>query len=745
MPNLIMTKMKGQKHEKAVDLKIMAFLRKLTEDDTIPGLNIERMNHPVDERARTGRVDIHLRAVLYQLDPIGQERTYVYAGTWEHDEAIERARTRKLQINPVNGIPEFIESTTPADEVPAEGQPTAGSSDVQAAASRSFLTERSYFRSDLVDEFGFTSEIAERAFAAPDEDALLTFAASLENDWQASVLLEMAVGSAISQIKESLGIAESTEPVAPVEVDVRHEDARLVDALKHPAAQMQFTFIDNDEELQRVIEGADFGAWRVFLHPDQRKYATAKYHGPFRLTGGAGTGKTVVLIHRARNLSAKDPASRVVLTTYTRALADNLRRDLERLDPDVSFAGGLGESGVLVRGVDALVAAIRERAGAGFGQAATRVIGGQVDSSARPVSNDSGWDAAVDDSGADLAGALRSKSFLSGEYLEVVLPNRVTTKDEYFAARRPGRGIALDRAKRAQVWKVVEHFRRNARINGTVTYAELAAIAAGWLAGLDGGEPRSFADHLLIDEAQDLTASHWQFLRAFTAVGDDDMFIADDIHQRIYGRRIVLSRLGIPIVGRSRRLSLNYRTTAQNLRYALGLLEGAEFIDAQGDPEDVAGYRSARLGPDPRRIATTSAGEQYSVLADTIRGWLDQGVRGETIAVLTASNNASKDVHDALAHHDIHSTILTTAKQTGTDPVVLTMHTSKGMEFSRVVLFDMSDGSFPSAWASRGLAPEDRADQELRERSLLYVASSRARDELVVLWNGRPSELLRAS
>ena len=113
--------------------------------------------------------------------------------------------------------------------------------------------------------------------------------------------------------------------------------------------------------------------------------------------------------------------------------------------------------------------------------------------------------------------------------------------------------------------------------------------------------------------------------------------------------------------------------------------------------------------------------------------------------MLTASNNASKDVHDALAHHGISSTILTTAKQTGTDPVVLTMHTSKGMEFSRVVLFDMSDGSFPSAWASKGLAPEDRADQELRERSLLYVASSRARDELVVLWKGRASSLLASA
>jgi hypothetical protein len=744
MPNLIMTKLKGQDHEKSVKAKIMTFLAKLTEDDSSPGLNIEPMSEAMDSRARTGRVDIHLRAVLYRLEPLGGERTYVYAGTWEHDTAIERARTRKLQINPVNGIAEIIEAAPIAQpEKPQKPAPAPVLSEPS-----SYLISLSYLITDLTVEFGFPEDLAGAAFETTTEDELLDFASGLENEWQSSVLLGMAIHQAISQIKESLAIP-AEEKTAPhqdngveTEDEARADDQRLVDALKHPAAQMQFTFVDGEEELQRVIDGGDFGAWRVFLHPEQRRYATRHSNGPFRLTGGAGTGKTVVLLHRAKNLNSENPDGRTILTTYTRALAENLRRDLERLDPDVDVAGALGEPGVLVRGVDQLAAAVREVAGLDFGTAALTGLGATVESRGSVVANDAGWEAAVDDSGADLAHFLRSKSFLSVEYLQVILPNRITTKEAYFAVRRPGRGVALDRAKRAEVWKVVEQHRKNARIANTLSYAEVAAVGAAWLEASAESAPRTFADHILIDEAQDLTAAHWQLLRALVAPGVDDMFIADDAHQRIYGQQIVLSRLGIAVRGRSRRLTLNYRTTEQNLRFALGLLEGATFLDAENNEEPLTGYRSSRSGPVPQAVATKNDSEQFTRVAERVKAWLDVGVSGETIAVLTASNNASKDVHDALDHHGIESTILNSAKQTGSRPVILTMHTSKGMEFSRVILYDISEGSFPSPWSLKGVSPEDRPDVMLRERSLLYVAASRARDELVVTWSGAPSELL---
>ena len=88
--------------------------------------------------------------------------------------------------------------------------------------------------------------------------------------------------------------------------------------------------------------------------------------------------------------------------------------------------------------------------------------------------------------------------------------------------------------------------------------------------------------------------------------------------------------------------------------------------------------------------------------------------------------------------------LITQPRVTGGQPVAMTMHTAKGMEFSRVVLFDVSDGAFPPPWAYKGVPEEDKPDKDRQFRSLLYVAASRARDELVVTWKGAPSALLLA-
>ena len=85
MPHIVMTKLKEPDHDKTVKAKIMTFLQKLQEDDTSVGLHIEKMINPVDNRARTGRVDLALRAVLYRVDTADSEPVYVYAGTWQHD------------------------------------------------------------------------------------------------------------------------------------------------------------------------------------------------------------------------------------------------------------------------------------------------------------------------------------------------------------------------------------------------------------------------------------------------------------------------------------------------------------------------------------------------------------------------------------------------------------------------------------------------------------------------------------
>jgi hypothetical protein len=751
-----------QKLEKPTKVKVFNFLEKLQENDAIPGLHIEPMQNAADARARTGRVDQGLRAVLYRIEVEPGGPLYVYIGTYEHDEAIEIARTRVLRVNPINGVTELINAGAPEPVLttaPVVAESSTGPSAADASATVALLVEHGYVVEDLTQQLGFDDRTAVALLAVPDEDALLLLGETLPNQWEQNAVLGLAVGDSIETIKTSLGlgapVAAETSGEASVDVTVDvgdrggvgapattleptvSPDDELVASLQRPASRMQFTLIEDNAELRRVIDGGDFGAWRVFLHPEQRAYASRSYNGPFRLSGGAGTGKTVVLLHRARALAARYPGSRIALTTFTRALSTALDRDVQRLDPSLERSRRLGAPGVLTSGVDQLAAAVRDNASKDdWATAMSAVLGHSVEGSVELVSNDHGWLEAIDDADVVLPEELATTSFLEAEYLQVILPNRITTGDEYRAVRRAGRGIALDRARRNAVWKVVERFRANARSLGRLSWAELSSVAAAHLAAHPSERP---IDHLLIDEAQDLTPSQWQLLRELVPEGKDDLFIAEDTHQRIYGQHVVLSRYGIKITGRSRRLTLNYRTTQQNLQWALGVLKGGSFEDSEGIVESAHGYRSARRGPAPELHGAATPADLFTFVADRVRSWLDAGVAPETIAVLVRGKKQASAVVQQLSAKGVSVSDMDAARGL---PQVMTMHRAKGMEFSRVVMFDVTDGVIPSPWALRDKTGDDLDDAMLRERSLLYVAASRARDELVVTWRGERSPLL---
>lgn len=735
MPNIVMTKLKNQPKDKTVRLKIFDFLEKLAEDDSTYGLRVKKMNQAVDPRARTARIDKSWRAVLYLLEDKHQEHTWVFAGAWEHDVAIERARTLKVNLNEVNGAVELITETMPAASRPPGA--AAAPAPSEPPASR-YLHQFNYSLSDLVDELGFAQPVALRLLDAATEDEVLTLAESLENAWEQDAAVSLATGAPIDAIKDELRLQ------APVLDEDASEDENILRALGNDVSKMQFTFVDDNVELRKIIEEGDFAAWRVFVHPEQARYSTGDYAGPLRLSGGAGTGKTVVLLHRARHLMMQNPNARVVLTTYTRALAENLKRDLLVLDPGIRIASALGEPGVLIRGVDQLGAAVRQKAGQAFGQAAGIILG-EVRGGVRQITGSrEGWSSASVGSTADLPAAVTTDTFLEGEYLHVVLPARVTSREEYFAIRRPGRGVALDRKKRDAVWSIIERYRDNARSMSSLSYAEVAEISAAWL-DLYGEEAGVLADHVLIDEGQDLSPPQWKLLRALARPARNDMFIAEDAHQRIYGHPVVLARCGIAIVGRSRRLTLNYRTTAENLAFAVRSLEEGDFIDAEGGTTDVAGYHSARRGPTPIVFGARNEPEQLASVCDLIESWVsDESVDAGTVAVLARTNDRALAVRDALVGRGIPANHIKSAQATSDRVLTLTMHTAKGMEFSRVVLFDVSEGVVPSTWMLDSAAPEERDEVMLHERSLLYVAASRARDALAVTWSGSPSPLLHA-
>lgn len=737
MANLVIaSNSKGMsKLDGSIKNKVYDFFEKLAADDTQPSLHIEPLHVAIDPRVRTGRVDLHYRAVLFRVDDKSSGPTYIYMGTWNHDDAIKLAERATLRVNPINGTLEGLIG----DSAPAVAEPVATVEQPVSKPELSYLAGVGYTLADLTDGLGINPGLAAKAMEAPDEAALLEAAAD-GLEWEGSALLELATGVAIETIRENHGFAKE-----PVDKSL-DEDQQIIAALERPASKMQFAFIEDNEELRRVIEGGDFAAWRTFLHPEQRKFVEKDFTGSFRLAGGAGTGKTVVAIHRARRLARANPEARIILTTYNATLAQGLKSDLKALDPSLRTADKPGDVGVYVGGIDALGRDVLHRSGDAAAEASRRTFGAVVEFGSKRTASDAVWREVAQTVDSGLDAKLAAPGFLDSEYVAVVLADRITTLEQYAKIARPGRGVRLSRPQRIGVWKLVDAYRRQSQMDETISFPEVLALAAEALRVRTERDGTHLADHVLVDEAQDLHATHWSMLRALVAEGANDLFIAEDSHQRIYGRPVVLSRFGIDIRGKSRRLTLNYRTTAQNLHFAVSVLSGAEYRDLEQGEETTSGYRSARNGPVPELIPCSDLAAELEAVAAKVKTWLaEDGVEPESIAVLTRSQDERDRFVRGLGERGVTARAVDKNAPTPGQSLVMTMHRAKGMEFSRVVLVGADEKHVPLPATLRNVPDEERAEALLRERSLLYVASSRARDALVVTWSGKRSELLGPS
>lgn len=597
----------------------------------------------------------------------------------------------------------------------------------------------------LHDELGIDVRLGAAALAAQRESQLLDLASTARVAWQGEALLNLATGATIEEIREDFGLRPSRDVAA------EPTDADLIAGLRTRAARSTFTWLESDEDLRRAIEGLSFAEWQLFLHPQQRALVERRANGPMRVSGGAGTGKTVIAVHRAVELAKRDKTDgqepRILLTTYTRNLADDLHRQVAQLEPRLPFTEKLSEPGVMVSGLDRVARMILQQAGAKISPIAQEVIG-QPRGRVLTYPRENVWQEVLTLMGDELPEKLRSADFLESEYELIVLPQRVTTLKQYLRVRRPGRGVALDRSKRAAVWKAMERYRDRSADLGVTSFDEQLALAAAWLdhkAAL--GTPRPFR-HVLVDEAQDLTPAHLQLLRALVEPGPDDLFLAEDSHQRIYGKKITLSHYGIQVRGRSRRLTRNYRTTRQNLDVAFGILDPGTYEDMEGQAEEHH-YVSPRSGPEPLLLHATDRADELSKAAELLTVWLEQDRDSEdsapeTIAILVRDRYQRDAVVNGLAQHGIEVRAVDREAAGRGRPVVMTMHRAKGLEFRKVLLFDVSKNAIPRPLRDQQYSDADRDDALLRERSLLYVAATRARDQLAISWSGKASPLITA-
>jgi len=704
----------------------------------------------VEEARRTAQAE--LAAAQREADELAHETARIQAANAE----ARRRNEEAARGADAGSAPTQAPGTEPVASVShrGEGRTTAGTATGAAAVPGAVVVpsrDKAPVWPDgltvemLHDELGIDIRLGAAALAAQRESQLLDLASTARVPWQGEALLNLATGATIEEIREDFGLRPSRDIVA------EPTDADLIAGLRTRAARSTFTWLESDEDLRRAIEGLSFAEWQLFLHPQQRALVERRANGPMRVSGGAGTGKTVIAVHRAVELAKRDKADgqepRILLTTYTRNLANDLRRQVAQLEPRLPFTERLSEPGVMVSGLDRVARMILQQAGAKISPIAQEVIG-QPRGRVLTYPRENVWQEVLTLMGDELPEELRSADFLESEYELIVLPQRVTTLKQYLRVRRPGRGVALDRSKRAVVWKAMERYRDRSADLGVTSFDEQLALAAAWLdheAAL--GTPRPFR-HVLVDEAQDLTPAHLQLLRALVEPGPDDLFLAEDSHQRIYGKKITLSHYGIQVRGRSRRLTRNYRTTRQNLDVAFGILDPGTYEDMEGQAEEHR-YVSPRSGPEPLLLHATDRADELGKAAELLRVWLEQDRDSEdsapeSIAVLVRDRYQRDAVVNGLAQHGIEVRAVDREAAGRGMPVVMTMHRAKGLEFRKVLLFDVSRNAIPRSLRDQQYSEADRDDALLRERSLLYVAATRARDQLAISWSGEASPLITA-
>ncbi|MGB3443131.1 MAG: UvrD-helicase domain-containing protein [Actinophytocola sp.] len=582
-------------------------------------------------------------------------------------------------------------------------------------------------------ELGVSEPLIDLALAVTDSaelDQLVKGAPLLSTD----VLYGLAAGMSVDDVRREI-TEEATVELTP----------DFADDL--PAALARTAVTTADDLILEVLEEGDFRAWKVFLHPTQDKAAKRDYRGPARVSGGPGTGKTVVALHRVKHLVEALPPGTdkaILLTTFTKNLTEDLRSRLDSLlEPEQ-------QDRVDVLNID---------------QLAARVVTESATGRKRRIS-----DVAAIDRLAALLAELEERRFdarfLFEEWDQVILGRALTSRKEYFDARRAGRGRALTRLDRATVWKIIEQFTARLDKDGVETWGQFADRAARLekaradkVIARDGHTEPAVDDsagphyrhhryrHVVVDEAQDLRAAHWTMLRAMVAPGSNDMFIAGDTYQRIYQHQVALGALGINIRGRSTRLTLSYRSTRQILAKAIQIVAPAAitYDDLDDGTETIDGYRSVLRGEEPTIVRYPTWQDELAGLVTTLTVWrADADNARGTIAVCAADHDHVNQIINALSAAGISYAELTKDGPKGDGDIhVGTMHRMKGLEYERVILAAVTDGVIPKKSASSANSP-DAARREHQDRSLLFVAATRARDTLHITTHPPESRYLPA-
>lgn len=700
--------------------RVRAFIEHFKADPTHPGIHYESIQAVKDDKVRTVRIGDDYRAVV-----IRPAAGNVFLLVWvaHHDEAMDWARHKRFEVHPHTGTLQVWEALegTPGQagaSVPRAPISMVATDVTDAIPSGRLLAGRT---NDELLLLGVPEPLVPAVRSLRTEEDLDGLAQYLPEEASDALFLLAAGYSLEDTLDELAGKVRPATAAPEPTVDTSDFAAALV----RPGSKRTFKVVEDDDELADILN-APLAKWRIFLHPAQDRLVAAHSGGPMRVLGGAGTGKTVVAMHRARHLAKNvftRPDQRILVTTFTKNLVVDLERHLGELcGPEMGR--------IEVKNLDDWASTFLRSRGikvAPLWDAKVRKRLWQRCASEQAPDSDRAW------------------SFYADEWDLVVASQGCTDEDSYLKARRAGRGTPLSRAQRKEVWKVLAAFRAELGRQGLMDYADILREArqavhqlreqAG--AGAAGVLPYAA---VVADETQDFSPQALRLLRALVPEGPNDLFVVGDAHQRIYKHQTSLGACGINVRGRrSRRLTVNYRTTAKIRRFAEALLEGMPVDDLDEGLDSMQGYRSLRLGTAPEIVHCPSADAEAALILERVREWIAEKEPRTVCIAVRKGRLIGERYQPLLEGAGIPTTVIKKNEDaTGTGVRLATMHRVKGLEFPLMILASVHQGDMPLE-----LAPDELCDDEARsshensERRLLYVAATRARDALLITGYGK--------
>ena len=647
-----------------------------------PGHSLHRVTGARDPNFWSARVNLDIRIIVHQTN---QGMTLCYVG--RHDAAYKWAERRRLEVHPTTGAAQLVELREVVRKIAV--QVYVGTE--QTAAPNPLLF--THVPDDQLLGYGVPVEWLEEVRAA-DEDRVLDLADHLPSE-AAEALLELAVG-------------KTPQPSLPA--------LSGSDPFDHPDALRRFRVMRNVEELAEALE-YPWEKWTVFLHPAQLGLVERNYNGPARVSGSAGTGKTVVALHRAASLAQSNPDARILLTTFSEVLANLLRNKLQLLiHQEVQPYGR-----IVVDSLDAV----------GLSLYATMFGPPQL---------------ATQETMADLVeeaagkqGTHFTRTFLLTEWERVVDAWQLGTWEDYRDVSRIGRYRRLSEAQRKAVWPVFERVKSGLREQGLSTRAEMF----GWLTREVERLEHPPYDHVVVDEAQDVSVAQLRFLAALAGGRANGLFFAGDLGQRIFQQPFSWKELGVDVRGRSQTLRINYRTSHQIRTHADRLLD-PEISDVDGNLEERRGTVSVFNGPKP----TIQVLEDEEVESIAVSEWLtariSEGLQPSEVSVFVRSMDQVDRAVVAIKRSGVPYSVLDEDMDAEEGTLrVGTMHLAKGLEFRAVAVMACDSEVIPLQSRIESIADEaDLEEVYNTERNLLYVACTRARDYLLVTGAKPASEFL---